>query len=243
MDISLFFELQQYKRFAVAYLNRFLMTPEDQIEECFPYMLVNQKINELIQKQLEHLPMILPMIQFQVGATPLAIHSYNVSSTALIIGHELGIKGKELHNLFIAALAHDVGKMFISNYILDKPGKLAPAESLAMKQHPELGALFLQSHYPQIPEDVVSAVLQHHEIPDGSGYHGCKDNEINKYAKIIRTADVFSAAVEERTYHPARSLQDGYNILAMTKGIDLTHLMALNEYIHDDVAFDPNIIY
>lgn len=219
------------------------MTPEDKVEELFPAKMLEVKIKALINQQLTHLPMILPMIQWQVGATPLAIHSYNVGSVALLIGNSLGMEGDELYQLVVAAILHDVGKAFIGNQILDKNGKLAPAEFFTMQQHPKIGAVFLNTHYPKMDEKIIDAVLKHHEKADGSGYYHYKDEEVPEYARIIAAADIFSAATEERTYHPARSFREGYGILSQIPGMDTKYLDPIKEYILKDPLPEPNIIY
>lgn len=126
-------------------------------------------------------------------------HSERVCSLAIDTALTLNMDQKTIHNLRQGALLHDIGKVGISNAILDKPGKLTPEEFNTIHQHPRMGAKILEpiEEYSQI----LPIVLQHHENFDGSGYpDGLAGHDIVYEARILAVADVFDALSSDRPY-------------------------------------------
>ncbi len=139
-----------------------------------------------------------------------ASHSRNVAMLALFVGKKLGMKGKRLKNLYVAALLHDIGKIGIPTQILAKTGKLDPMEFAQMKQHPVISARILRS-FKEF-EHLSRIVLYHHERVDGYGYpEGLKGNDIPLESRIIAVVDVFEALIGERPYrspiHPSSAFE------------------------------------
>jgi HD-GYP domain-containing protein (c-di-GMP phosphodiesterase class II) len=100
-------------------------------------------------------------------------------------------------------LLHDIGKCNIPDEILNKPGPLTPEEFKVIKTHATLGYVLIKD-IPNINENVMLGVLQHHERMDGSGYpHGIKSKDINMVASIVAVADVYCAMTADRVYKPA----------------------------------------
>ncbi|OGO43628.1 MAG: hypothetical protein A2137_05505 [Chloroflexi bacterium RBG_16_58_8] len=101
--------------------------------------------------------------------------------------------------LEISALLHDVGKMSISDAILNKRGNLTAEEWETIKTHPKLGA-DIARRIPQL-SGCVDGILHHHEWWDGTGYpDGLKGEEITLDARILAIADAFAAMISERSY-------------------------------------------
>jgi putative nucleotidyltransferase with HDIG domain len=127
-------------------------------------------------------------------------HSVNVSIMAMAIGMEMGLTSKQLLDLGVGTLLHDVGKLSLPQEILNKPGRLTPEEFNVIKQHPMLGYEILRQ------QDDISLLsshvaLQHHEKIDGTGYpRGLKGDEIHLYARITAVADVYEALTANRVY-------------------------------------------
>lgn len=127
-------------------------------------------------------------------------HSLHVAITAAVIGRWRGFKGKQLGNLVLAGLLHDIGKLFVPPEILDKPGALTPGEYEHICRHPAEGHRLAASS-PRIDESAKLGILQHHERRDGSGYPGkLAGNAIHEYARIIAVADIYSAMTADRPY-------------------------------------------
>jgi len=126
-------------------------------------------------------------------------HSERVTALALGIGREMGLATRELDSLHRAGLLHDIGKLGVPGYILDKPGKLTDEECLLVKGHPEKGALILEP----IPayKEIIPMVAQHHEWFNGQGYpQGLAGDSICLGARILAVADVYDALISDRPY-------------------------------------------
>ncbi len=127
-------------------------------------------------------------------------HSVQVCMIAALLGKWLGYKGHELKEIAIAGLMHDIGKINIPDEILNKPDELTEEEFKIMKTHATLGYVLLMNN-KDFEDHTLMAVFQHHEWYDGTGYpHGVKGKDINKYARIITIADVYSAMISDRVY-------------------------------------------
>ncbi|ADU97552.1 metal dependent phosphohydrolase [Thermovibrio ammonificans HB-1] len=131
-------------------------------------------------------------------------HSSRVAAVAEFIGRKLELSEKELENLKIGALLHDIGKLGVPVSILDKNGKLTDEEYEIIKKHPEIGYRILEPI--ETFKEILPIVLYHHERCNGSGYpKGLKCEEIPKLAKIVAVADVIEAMTAKRPYkepHP-----------------------------------------
>lgn len=162
-------------------------------------------------------------------------HSVNVAIICGVLGKWLGYKGVELHDLILAGLLHDMGKVLISEEILNKPGKLTEAEFEHIKRHPAAGYTLLAA--ADLPLRVKHGILQHHERLDGSGYPiGLSGGAVNDYARIIAVADIFDAITSDRSYQKKRTPFSAADIIAeqMFKQLDpnvcLTFLNKIKSY-------------
>ncbi len=140
-------------------------------------------------------------------------HSLNVTIYSLAIGTKLKLSEKELADLGVGAMMHDIGKIFIDKDILQKADRLTDEEFIVMKSHTQLGFDFIRK-MTDLPAVIAHCAYQHHERLDGSGYpRGIAGNEIHKYAKIIGIADVFDAITSNRVYREAMLPHIGLEIL------------------------------
>lgn len=127
-------------------------------------------------------------------------HSLSVAVFSTLVGIACQYREKELINLALAALLHDLGKRCISSDILNKPDKLTSEEFMEIKKHPFFGYNMLKDDI-LISATVKTSIYQHHENEDGSGYpRGLKGNDIYKFAKIIHITDVYDAITSKRPY-------------------------------------------
>ncbi|OGW38298.1 MAG: phosphohydrolase [Nitrospirae bacterium RBG_13_39_12] len=144
-------------------------------------------------------------------------HTKRVMNYSYDIGKAVGLSTKELEDLKLAAILHDVGKIGIPDVILLKKGKLDQAEIEAMNMHPKYGAEPL-SHVKQL-KDIIPGVRSHHERIDGKGYpDNLKGEDIPMIAKIIAVADTFDAMTTDRPYRKAMSLETAFEELRNNSG-------------------------
>ncbi len=126
-------------------------------------------------------------------------HSLGVTTAATGIGRHLGLPEWSVRNLYRAALVHDIGKLGVSNRILDKPGKLDPDEWQIMREHPRHTHDIL-SRIPAFAEIALTAG-RHHERLDGSGYpNQLRGEQLTLHDRILAVADVYGALAEDRPY-------------------------------------------
>ena len=126
-------------------------------------------------------------------------HSLNVALISRRIGRWLKMEAAELDTLTLAGILHDIGKLKISDEILNKPDKYTDEEFELIKQHPKFGYDLLKS----LPLDahVKKAALSHHERCDGTGYPmGLTQDDADDYAMIVAIADVYDAMTAARSY-------------------------------------------
>lgn len=129
-------------------------------------------------------------------------HQERVMQLACAIGKEIGLPEKQLSGLRMAAVIHDIGKLYVPAELLAKPGELTDAELNLIKIHPQMGYEILKGI--EFPWPIAEIVLQHHERLDGSGYpHGLRGQDILLEAKIIAVADTIEAMATDRPYRPA----------------------------------------
>jgi HD-GYP domain-containing protein (c-di-GMP phosphodiesterase class II) len=127
-------------------------------------------------------------------------HSQRVAAYCRLIGINFGLHGRQLAELEVGALLHDIGKVAVPQNVIEKPGRLTDDEWRVMKLHPAIGANLLS----EIPDCAAESdiVLCHHERFDGIGYpNGLRGREIPLGARIFAVADtldaMFFAAVSE----------------------------------------------
>ncbi len=140
-------------------------------------------------------------------------HSLLVAGGATCFAHFIGASRADQARVARAALLHDVGKSLIPLAILDKPGKLDEAEEAQIRLHPQYGHdLLVRSG--GFSREMLDAVLDHHEMCDGSGYpRGLSGSQIGDLTRIVTLADIFAALVEERSYKPALSRAAAIDIM------------------------------
>ena len=140
-------------------------------------------------------------------------HIRRVQSAALALARRLGVNDDlQLRAIEAAALLHDVGKLAIPEHILNKPGRLTPAEFERMKSHARIGAEILSE--VDFPYPLVPIVRHHHENWDGTGYpEGLKGSEIPIGARILAVVDCFDALTSNRPYRRALSMAGALDII------------------------------
>lgn len=149
-------------------------------------------------------------------------HSVDVATMAMVIARKHSMNDKEIFEIGVSGLLHDLGKSQIPPEILNKAGRLTEEEFAVMKQHSFIGYKLLTEKGTIAPA-ITLGVLQHHEKISGHGYPlGLTENQICPYARILSVADIYDALVTERPYKKAFSQQDAIElIMSMTPDLDI----------------------
>lgn len=127
-------------------------------------------------------------------------HSLGVSTLAISLGKWLKYSSEEIEELAIAGLFHDIGKLKISDDIINKPSNLTEEEFNIIKKHPFYSYQML-AETGKFSDDVLLGVLQHHEKMNGTGYpNKVTGDRIHRYARIIAICDIYHALTSRRVY-------------------------------------------
>jgi diguanylate cyclase (GGDEF)-like protein/putative nucleotidyltransferase with HDIG domain len=152
-------------------------------------------------------------------------HLHRVRTYAVEIAKDLALNEQETDALRAAALLHDIGKLAVPDHIINKPGRLTPAEFEKMKIHPIVGAEILEK--VAFPYPVAPIVRAHHEKWNGEGYpDGLKGEEIPIGARILAVVDCLDALASDRQYRKALDLDE-----------------AMEKVVEDaGISFDPKVV-
>jgi HD-GYP domain-containing protein (c-di-GMP phosphodiesterase class II) len=134
-------------------------------------------------------------------------HSKNVSALSRLLALKAGYSEREADVIAQAALFHDVGKDAIPADILNKPGRLTPEEYALVRTHTAIGRDRI-TEAAEILSAAARAAAEHHERPDGLGYHRLSGREVHPYSPLIAVADVFDALYSKRVYKEAWAVAD-----------------------------------
>ncbi len=144
-------------------------------------------------------------------------HSERVAEYAMSIGEEMGLDERNLERLEYSALLHDIGKISLSQVLLNKPGSLTDQEMGLMKRHPAEGAEMI-GRVPPLA-GLAEYVLQHHEHHDGGGYPlGNGGEQVPLLSRILSVADAYDAMTSDRAYRPALPKEEALRRLRECSG-------------------------
>lgn len=144
-------------------------------------------------------------------------HQRRVAELACAIAKDMGLNKDKIEGIRMAAIIHDVGKVYMPAEILSKPSRLTDLEFNIIKTHPQIGYEILEP--VEFPWPVALIVLQHHEKINGSGYPKGVDSEnILLEAKILTVADVVEAMASHRPYRAALGIDKALKEISNNKG-------------------------
>jgi len=127
-------------------------------------------------------------------------HAVRIAQISCKIGNKMNLSQRQLDELHLFSMLHDIGKIGIRDQILKKPAKLTEEEWAEMRKHPEIGYRIAMST-PEL-STVAEYILTHHERWDGNGYpRGLNGIEIPLLTRILSVADAYDAMTEDRVYH------------------------------------------
>jgi diguanylate cyclase (GGDEF)-like protein/putative nucleotidyltransferase with HDIG domain len=198
----------------------------------------NRHLNELNRLYLS----TIETLAMAIDAKDQITHGHirRVQTYAVGLARHIGVGDNRLiQAIEAAALLHDMGKLAVPEYILNKPGKLTAAEFDKMKLHASVGADILSAI--QFPYPVVPIVRHHHENWDGSGYPaGLKGTDIPIGARILSVVDCFDALTSDRPYRPRLSDSDALKILVDRRG-SMYDPLVVDAFIrvHSNIATEP----
>lgn len=159
-------------------------------------------------------------------------HADRVSRIAGAIARQVGLPEKQIEQIELAGMLHDIGKIGVEDRILMKPARLEDDEQILMRRHPIYGASILEPSAALRP--LVPIVLHHHENFDGSGYpDGLKGEDIPIGSRIMIVADAYEAMTADRIYRKALGHDRAMDQLTRFKGIqfDPSIVRALEEVV------------
>lgn len=141
------------------------------------------------------------------------LHGIVVSNLAYFVGKEMGLPEDTCHSLAVAGMVHDIGKLRLRSYVYEeKEAKLNIDELRYVRLHPTLGYAILKEH--GYGEEILTAVLYHHENADGSGYpNNLRKDDIPLNARILRVCDAFGALIANRAYRSAFDIETAITIM------------------------------
>ena len=145
-------------------------------------------------------------------------HQLRVAQLAKAIGQEVGFSQEKNDGIRVIGLLHDIGKIIVPTEILCKPGKLAEYEFRFFREHSQAGYGILEGI--EFPWPVATAVVQHHERLNGTGYPaGLSEHEIIVEAKIVAVADVVESMTSHRPYRPALGIERALKEISDQSGV------------------------
>jgi HD-GYP domain-containing protein (c-di-GMP phosphodiesterase class II) len=180
--------------------------------------LAKAAVNNIVDELLRNRRVVLNLTDIRSYDDYIFGHCVNVCILSVMTAITLEYNELQLRDLGVGAILHDIGKLLVSKDILDKPGKLTPAEMDKVKEHSKYGFDVLRE---QQELSLLSAhiAFQHHEKVDGTGYpRGLKGGEIHQFSRLTAVADVYDALTADRVYRKAFMPHEALKIISEGSG-------------------------
>lgn len=223
LNYGVFFVYVEDENFEDIYEDKYLSELKQTTLELLPNIF-NDLLNDNGKNALDSLKTVEELINYVIKDGNVNTNLYEVKTydnytyihcvdtciMSIFLGTSLKFNYNDIKDLGLGALLHDIGKIKISNSIINKTSSLTEDEFDIIKHHPLLGKEIL-INTGIVKNSILDGVSQHHEKVDGTGYpYGLKENEISKQSKVISVCDVFTALSANRSYRNRYDPNEAY---------------------------------
>lgn len=178
---------------------------------------------------------VKPLTFFEEDITEEVNHGIRVSNLAYYVAKTLGLYENQCHELAVAGMLHDIGKLRVSSYLYGRDKDTLKIEEMKyVRMHPRLGYEVLMRH--DFSDFIVESILYHHENYDGSGYpENLAGDQIPIGARILRVCDVYAALTSDRPYRRAFDKETAVELMIdEVKNFDMRIFLAFQQTIHQE---------
>ncbi len=183
---------------------------------------------------------------FEEDVTEEINHGIRVSNLAYHVAKRLGLYEDQCHELAVAGMVHDIGKLKVSGYLYGRNKDTLTIEEIKyVRMHSRLGYEILMRY--DFSDFIIESILYHHENYDGSGYpENLAGDQIPIGSRILRVCDVYVALTSDRPYRKAFDRNTALELMIEeVKNFDMKIFLAFQNVIHDeeliDLWTDPNL--
>ncbi len=182
---------------------------DDYLTKPFNVVELTTRVRSLLSlkhftDEFEHASHVLESIALVVESRDryTGDHCKRLGRYGTLVGQAMGLADEDVRSLWLAGIFHDLGKIAVSDAVLNKAGKLTPDEMTSMRSHPVVGADLCRTMRSM--DKIVPLIRHHHEKLDGSGYpDGLKADQIPRIVRILTVVDVYDALATQRPYRDA----------------------------------------
>jgi HD-GYP domain-containing protein (c-di-GMP phosphodiesterase class II) len=179
---------------------------------------IKKVVTSIIDNILANKDAMVNIIDLKVFDDYTYFHSVNVCVLSLVIGTSLNYNKDQLYKLGLAAIMHDIGKVFVPKKILNKNAALTKDEFEVVKKHSYLGYSYIKDN-TEIPSMSYVGILQHHEKFNGTGYpFNLNGDKISQFGRIVSIVDVYDALTSNRSYRNAASPSEAIEFIMGNSG-------------------------
>ena len=202
---------------------------------------VKQAVNGCVDSILRNPDASVWLTRIQAKHEATAQHSLNVAALSIVMVKAAGMSQREMEDVGVCGMLHDVGKTSVSAEILAKPGKLTGEEYLEMQKHARYGRDILLST-KSVMSGAADVAHSHHEREDGTGYPRKLSSEsIPIFAKVVAIAEAYDTMTTKQTYRAARSPSEALQELYSLRGKQFDEDMVI-KFIDAVGIFPPGSI-
>lgn len=156
--------------------------------------------DEMVSELTDKVEQVHCLTQLRVRDGFTYSHTLHVSALSIALAMKAGLDKRDIQDIGLAAILHDLGKFMIPKHIMFKPTRLTEKEFAVMKLHPGFGYKIIREEL-RLPEHIARPALEHQEMYSGGGYpQNLKGDEIHPLSHIVKIADVYEALTARRPY-------------------------------------------